>query len=132
MTARRVYTLLPSVCLTDEQLLSIIDAFHQLGQTFDPAGLNYRNCARGGGIETSRFLTASEQERCDIIARQIERGVLTRDRIDFNAVTAERTIDLDARYYANMDSFSLHPYRVLTDEELAAGLFRAGRGGLLC
>lgn len=74
-----VYTLLPSVCLTDEQLLSIIDAFHQLGQTFDPAGLNYRNCARGGGIETSRFLTASEQERCDIIARQIERGVLTRD-----------------------------------------------------
>lgn len=121
-----IYTLLPSVCLTDEQLLNIIDAFHQLGQAFDPAGLNYRNCARGGGIETSRFLTASEQERCDIIARQIERGVLTSDRIDFNAVTAERTIHLDARYYANMDSFALHPYRVLTDEELAAGLFRAG------
>lgn len=121
-----VYTLLPAVCLTDEQLLSVIDAFHQLGQTFDPAGLNYRNCARGGGIEASRFLTASEQERRNIIAGQIERGVLTRDRINFDAVTADRTIHLDARYYANMDTFALHPYRILTDEELAAGLFRMG------
>ncbi len=121
-----VYTLLPAVCLTDEQLLNVIDAFHQLGQTFDPAGLNYRNCARGGGIEASRFLTAAERERCAIIARQIERGVLTSDLIDPGDVAAEQMIRLDPRYYAGMDVFALHPYRLLTDKELAAGLFRQG------
>lgn len=48
--------LLPGGCLSDQELLAIINAFHQLGMILDPVALNYRNCARDGGVEASRFL----------------------------------------------------------------------------
>ena len=41
-------------------LLAVIDAWHQAGKRFDPSALNCRNCMRGGGIESSRFLTEEE------------------------------------------------------------------------
>ena len=43
----RVLLLLPGNCLTDEEMLAILDAYHQLGEVFDPDALNERNCVRG-------------------------------------------------------------------------------------
>lgn len=121
----RVYLLLPSTCLTDEELLAIIDAYHQLGITFDPAALSYRNCARGGGMECNRFLTQEERARYDGMAAQIERGVLTEAAIA-GAETQGLVAQVDGRYFCGMENFALRPYRSMTDEELAAQLFALG------
>ena len=45
------YVILPGTCLRDEELLALIDAFAQLGQRFNPYGLNARNCMRGGYLD---------------------------------------------------------------------------------
>jgi len=118
-----VYVLLPGTCLTDEQLLALIDAYHRLGLTFDPDGLSYRNCARGGGVETGRFLTEEERARREVIRDLIRRGTLT-DIPDAEIVSMEMT--LDWRYYSGLEHFSLRPYRAMTDEELAAELIAVG------
>ena len=117
----RVYVILPNVCLTDAQLLALMDAYAQLGLTFDPEELNSRNCMRGGGIECTRFLTDEEQERRTTLANLIRRGRLT-------GVTArdEVCISLDTRYFNGLDSFSMRPYRRMTDEELAGQLVAQG------
>lgn len=118
-----IYVLLPGTCLTDEQLLALIDAYHRLGLTFDPDGLSYRNCARGGGVETGRFLTEEERARREVIRDLIRRGTLT-DIPDAEIVSMEMT--LDWRYYSGLEHFSLRPYRALTDEELATELIAVG------
>lgn len=117
------YVLLPGTCLTDEQLLALIDAFDRLGMTFDPDALSYRNCARGGGIECSRFLTAGERERYRLLANLIERGLL-----DAEAFIGAQAVQpkLDRRYYCGMEDFTLRPYRAITDEELCAMLAQNG------
>ena len=38
----RVLLLLPGNCLTDEEMLAILDAYRQLGEPFDPDALNER------------------------------------------------------------------------------------------
>ncbi|MGN0773829.1 MAG: hypothetical protein ACI4MP_08600 [Candidatus Ventricola sp.] len=119
----RAYVLLPGTCLTDEQLLSLIDAFDRLGLVFDPDALNYRNCARGGGIECSRFLAAEERERFTLLANLIERGLL-----DAEAFSCAQAVQpkLDSRYYCGMEDFTLRPYRAIPDEELCAMLVQSG------
>lgn len=119
----RAYVLLPGPCLTDEQILSIIDAYAQLGLTFDPTALSYRNCARGGGIETSRFLTDEERERYGRLANLIERGML-----DTASVTGTQAVQpkLDRRYYCGLPDFTFRPYRAATDAELVAMLAEMG------
>lgn len=119
----RAYVLLPGPCMTDEQLLALIDAFDRLGLTFDPEALSYRNCARGGGIECSRFLTDEERERYTRLANLIERGLL-----DTAGIQAEEAIrpKLDSRYYCGMEDFTLRPYRAMTDEELCTMLIKTG------
>ena len=119
-----VYTLLPGPCLSDEQLLAIIDAYAQLGLTFDPDALSARNCARGGGIETSRFFTQEEAERYQALSEMIRYG-----RLDAAGVTAERPVrnpKLNAAYYCGLNDFSIKPYRSLTDEEMVAMLVELG------
>lgn len=119
----RAYVLLPGTCLTDEQLLALIDAFDRLGLVFEPDALNYRNCARGGGLECSRFLAAEERERYTQLAYLIERGLL--DPAGFEAPTVVQP-KLDSRYYCGLEDFTLRPYRAIPDEELCAMLAERG------
>ena len=116
-----VFVILPNISLTDEQMLALIDAYDQLGLTFDPDKLSYRNCMRGGGIECTRFYTDEEQERRTTLRSLIRRGKLT-------GVEAEDVlrIELDARYFNGLDGFSFRPYRRMTDEELASQLVALG------
>ncbi|MBQ7785702.1 MAG: hypothetical protein IJ381_06100 [Clostridia bacterium] len=117
------YVILPGPCMTDEQLLAVIDAHAQMGLTFDPDALNYRNCARGGGIETSRFLTEEESERYGRISKLIRRGLLSVADMDTSGILR---VKLDARYFCGMTDFSLRPYCRMTDEEMTAALVEMG------
>lgn len=119
----RAFVLLPGTCLTDEQLLALIDAFDQMGLTFDPDALSYRNCARGGGLECSRFLTAEERERYTQLAKLIERGLLDADVFSSTQAVQPK---LDSRFYCGMEDFTLRPYRTIPDEELCAMLTQSG------
>ena len=115
-----LYTLLPLAALTDEQILEVIDAFAQCGQTFDPDALSYRNCMRGGGIESSRFFQEDERTR---------RGAL-RDLYIRQGITAKTAftplasddgvglVTLDPKSYGGLETFLLLPYRQMTDDEL--------------
>ena len=117
------FVLLPGPCLTDEQLLAIIDAYAQLGLVFDPQSLNVRNCARGGGIETNRFFTEEERSRYQALARLIEKGML-----DTREMGAQRAlhIGLDSRYFCGLPDFTIRPYRAATDAEMVAQLAAMG------
>jgi len=119
----RVFVILPGPCMTDEQLLAVIDAYAQLGLKFDPNVLSYMNCTRGGGVETSRFFTEEEGERYRSIARLIERGLLDVSGVDVSSVL---NVKLDNRYFCGLPDFSIRPYRRQTDEELAAALVEMG------
>lgn len=119
-----VYCILPWYCLSDTDLLSLIDAFHTLGLEFDPAALNYRNCNRGGITDSSRFLTEEESDRRDEIARMIARGAVTPDQIGPDTFVVP--IAKGPENVWSYGSFRLIPYRPLTDDELAALLFAEG------
>lgn len=116
-----VFVILPGTDITDDQILAMIDAYAQLGLTFDPEGLSYRNCMRGGGIECTRFLTDEERERYSAIYELITRGKLT--GID---ASNELNISLDVRYFNGLDGFAFRPYRRITDEEMARQLVAQG------
>lgn len=117
------YVILPGPCMTDGQILAVIDAFHQLGLTFDPHALSARNCARGGGVETSRFLNDEERARHQTLVRLIERGLL-----DVSVVGETKMLNpkLDTRYFCGLPDFTIRPYRAVTDEEFVAGLVEQG------
>lgn len=119
----RAYVILPGTCMTDEQILAVIDAYDQLGLVFDPDGLSVRNCARGGGVETSRFLTEEERGRHQNLARLMERGLL-----DAEHASAAKAINprLDRRYFCGLPDFTIRPYRAQTDEEFVALLVAMG------
>lgn len=117
------FVILPGPCMTDEQILAIIDAYDQLGLTFDPYALSAKNCARGGGIETNRFFTEEERTRYQTLARLIEHGLL-----DVTAAGDVRSIQpkLDSRYFCGLPDFTIRPYRAATDEEFVATLVDMG------
>lgn len=119
----QAFVLLPGPCLTDDQLLAIIDAFDQLGLTFDPTKLSERNCARGGGIEANRFLNEEERKRYQNLARLIERGLL-----DVSSAGEVQALNpkLDSRYFCGLPDFTIRPYRAATDEEFVAMLAALG------
>ena len=82
----RVLLLLPGNCLTDEEMLAILDAYHQLGEVFDPDALNERNCVRGHTY--TRDLSKEEDERNENLRSQIERGILRReDAVSYTHLT---------------------------------------------
>ena len=99
-------------------LLAVIDAFHQAGQPFDPAALNYRNCMRGGGIEITRMITSEENERSFAVRMLIMKGMLNASHVHAENVIIEPT--LNTMYYNGLTDFRLQPYRCMTDGELAA------------
>ena len=117
------YVILPGPCMTDEQILAVIDAIDQLGLRFDPAKLSASNCARGGGIETNPFLTEEERERYTTLARLIEHGLL-----EVTAAGEVQVIQpkLDSRYFCGLPDFTIRPYRAATDEEFVAQLVDLG------
>ena len=119
-----MFVILPSCCLSDDMLLAVIDAWHQAGKRFDPSALNCRNCMRGGGIESSRFLTEEEGKRNAEIRLLISRGMITREQV--KDVSVPLTPALDPFYHCGLEEFTFLPYRRLTDMEIAAKCFFEG------
>lgn len=119
----KAYVILPGTCLTDDQLLAIIAAYDELSLTFDPYGLNYRNCMRGGCIEATRFFTDEERERYTRLAASIKRGTLKIPALSF-ADSVDK--ELVSTYFNGMHEFTLRPYRRMTDEELVWALVCQG------
>lgn len=115
----RVLLLLPGNCLTDEEMLAILDAYHQLGEVFDPDALNERNCVRGHTY--TRDLSKEEDERNENLRSQIERGILRREDVPETL----KAVELDnASFLGSYNGkFIFAPYRRLTDDELADMLF---------
>lgn len=119
-----VYVLLPYCCLSDSNLLAIIDAYHHLGLNFDPASLNYRNCMRGGDLEATRVMTSDERDRNNRIRQLIQNGMLTQDQIASDAALYE--VSLDPQYFNGLAGYRMYPYRCMNDDELAVAAFVCG------
>lgn len=118
------YVILPGTCLRDEELLALIDAFAQLGQRLNPYGLNARNCMRGGYLDESRPHTQDELARMEQLRGAIQRGELD------EAGDASVTVTLNPLYFGGKKTFTLLPYRTLTDAQLAANLLAQGERSL--
>ena len=126
----RVYVILPGLPLTDEQLLSIVDAYARLGLTFDPAGLSCRNCMRGGGLECTRAPTRSEMSRRSLLYEQYKRQGL-RPEHDFTPLPEDDGLgeiqlqrepagakQQQEKAFCGLEHFTFRPYREQTDEEI--------------
>ena len=72
----RVLLLLPGNCLTDEEMLAILDAYRQLGELFDPDALNERNRARPHLYGHKR---GDNEERRARLKGLIQRGIIRRE-----------------------------------------------------
>ena len=120
----RVYVLLPGISLTDDQLLGIIDAYAQLGLVFQTDGLNYRNCARGGGINSTRFLVSDETERKVLLEKLYKRQELRAD-VPLSLLPEDDgtgIVTVDSNSYAGLEKFLFFPYRQMSDDEILAYL----------
>lgn len=120
----QLFFLLPGTCMTDDQLLAVIDACAKAGVAFDPDMFNERNCMRGGGIETTRSFTGEERERYTLLHTLIRTGKF--DYPDDLAESPVINVLLDARYYSGLEDFSVKPYRSMTDTEMLALLQSIG------
>ena len=118
------YVILPGTCLRDEDLLALIDAFAQLGQRFDPHGLNARNCMRGGYLDESRPYTQDELAHMEKLRGAIQRGEVC------EAGDASVTVMLNPLHFGGKKTFTLLPYRELTDAQLSANLLAQGERSL--
>lgn len=115
-----VYVLLPMREMSDDEILMIIDAYAQLSLRFDPDTLSFRNCARGGSIETSRFLTDEERERMSVLRKLFRRQGLRPDR-EFTPLPGDDGlgwVQLHEEDFAGLPDFRFRPYRYQSDEEL--------------
>lgn len=120
----QLFFLLPGPCMSDDQLLAVIDACAKTGVAFDPDMFNERNCMRGGGIETTRSFTGEERERYTLLHALIRTGKF--DYPDDLAESPVINVTLDARYYSGLEDFSVKPYRSMTDREMLALLQSIG------
>ena len=114
--------LLPGNCLTDEEMLAILDAYHQLGETFDPDALNERNCVRGQMY--LRSVTAEDEGRWMSLKAQVERGILKREDVSQTLKAVE--VDGASVLGSQNGKFIFTPYRRLTDDELLDDMFLCG------
>lgn len=115
-----VFVLLPCRELTDEELLQLVDAYAKLGQRFDPAGLSWRNCSRGGSIECTRAFAGDERERYASLMDLYRRSLL-QPSSPMSALPCDDgfgLIRLNAEEFSGMTEFRFFPARRLTDEEL--------------
>lgn len=118
----QAYVLLPCTCLTDEQILAIIDAYHQLGLEFNPEELNYRNCSRGGNATMTRQYTAEEKSQYETVEELFQNGDKAGRKITCVWTAYTENIHLMSEYFCGVRQFELVPYCRLTKEELAAKL----------
>lgn len=109
------YVILPAEKLNDQQLLSLVSAFEELGIAFNPDSLNERNCSRSGNGSATRQLTDNESSRMEQIHRMIIYGNLEKEAI--HPETECRSVS------SGSDTFCFYPYRRMTDDELAAFAF---------
>ncbi len=109
------YVILPDSMLSDEQMLSLIAGFKQLGIPFNPESLNERNCTRLSYWGGTRGLSPEEQERLTVQKARIVRGQLKRTDIkpESTCLTVKTLADIN-------NVFCFYPYRSLSDDELAA------------
>ena len=109
------YVILPDSMLTDEQMLSLIAGFKELGIPFNPDSLNERNCIRLSYWGGTRGLSPEEQERLTAQKAKIVRGQLKRKDIkpESACLTVKTLADIN-------NVFCFYPYRSLSDDELAA------------
>ena len=63
--------------MMDQQILSLIASFKELGISFDPDSLNERNCTRMAYSGGTRFLSREEESRKATLQALISRGLLT-------------------------------------------------------
>ena len=116
----KVYVLLPVTEINIDEMLAIIEACDKIGLDFDPNMLSYRNCARGGGIETNRFLSKEEAERNSQLADLFRNNKISCDS-EFTPLPEDDSIGevmLNEEKFNGLDSFSFRPYRAMSDEEL--------------
>lgn len=109
------YVILPAEKLNDQQLLSLVSAFEELGIAFNPDSLNGRNCSRSETGTATRQLADDESSRMEQINRMIIYGKLEKDAV--HPETECRSVS------SGSDTFCFYPYRRMTDDELAAFAF---------
>ena len=115
-----LYVLLPVHPLTDEEMLELIDAFAQCGQTFDPDALTYQNCMRGGGNSSSRFIQQEEADRRSVLRDLYIRQGFTSE-VAYTPLVSDDGLGLamlDPDAYCGLESFPFYPARPMTDDEL--------------
>ena len=117
------YLILPGTCLTDEQILSIIDAFDRLGLEFEPLRSDHRWIMRGGGVSATRYLTQEEGERKQVLNDLIRRGILNPEDVQLPECSV---VTLAEPYFEGLSEFVFRPYRSMTDAELVAELIAQG------
>ncbi len=113
--SERFYVLLPQYdSLTDEQILSLIAAFDELGIPFDPDSLCGRNCGRNMWFRQTRCLTDAEEERLEKARDLVRRGKVKAEDIP------EGTPDgyAEMEWYGDDACFHFYPYREMTDDEI--------------
>ena len=109
------YVLLPQYeTLTDEQILSLIAAFDELGIEFDPDSLNARNCSRNRWFRQTRALTQSEEAKLKAVKGWVREGLRTEK--DAAPGTPNYYVEMD--WEGDNASFFLYPYRELTYDEM--------------
>jgi len=115
-----LFTLIPVDPLTDEQILEVIDAFAQCGQTFDPQTLSWRNCMRGGGSGVTRSYQDEERERIAVLRDLYVRQGFQSETPYTPLVSDDGLgmITLEEEAYCGRDSFCFLPCRPMTDDEL--------------
>ena len=111
----KFYVLLPQYeTLTDEQILSLIAAFDELGIPFDPNSLNGRNCSRNMWFRQTRALTEEEEGMLKAVKEWVREGLRTEKNIAPG--TPNYYVEMD--WEGNDTSFFLYPYRQLTYDEM--------------
>ena len=123
---RTFYVILPRFQMDQDQLLSLIAAFEELGIPFDPDSLDSINCIRGYPMMYSyatRELSSDEQARMAELQRTIRSGVFDREAFTAPSTcfsTLVRLPGYTSTAYEYLHSFCFYPYRAMTDDELAA------------
>lgn len=103
--------------MNDQQILSLIASFADLGISFDPDSLNERNCTRTAYSGCTRYLTDEEKSRMAALQDLISRGLLTKETISPKAACFYTN-----PLYGNEPYFCFYPYRSMSDDELTAFL----------